>query len=141
MQNKLEAARLWPAPDDAAMIRSGSEQSVGRTVHSVQSRRCMHAASGNDSDVLAFLVRFVDSDSCLEDMRSLLESLQLSREGASVSATDFRGALADLGVHVSATEAEALLRCGPSRHACERQRRRINQTLPCPNAAAMDGVR
>ena len=107
----MEAAQLTPTPDDATMIRSGSEQSVGRTVHSVQSRRCMHAASGNNAAVLSFLVRFVDSESCLEDMQALLESLKLCREGASVSAADFREALAELGVHLSPTEAQALLRC------------------------------
>lgn len=101
LKDKLRGVRDAIA-DDAHNVQNGS-------VHTVHSQRLMQEATNNDPNLLSFLVMFMNSDARLEEMRSLLRTLNLSRNRA-VGTADFKAALLKMGYQISNSEAEALMR-------------------------------
>ena len=106
-----------PTPPPAAPPGRGASRDhstagapLDASVRSGASLQCMQAASSHDSSLLAFLARFIDSDSRLDELRALLQGLRLLHADA-VGAEEFGQALRDLGFYLSDAEADAVLRC------------------------------
>ena len=108
LQEKLEAVQLTGSPDDPGSHAAGSHGLP--TIGSAVNLRVMENASGRDGKLLAFLTRFIDTDSKLDEMRQLLRALQLLKDEA-VGVATFQAALRDIGFQLSDSEAEAVLRC------------------------------